>query len=236
MATETTKLESYWRRWRGTPVDIAKIAKRAEELAEAAGIEGHDARVKVVHAHGSHEYSSAKEAAEGLPNVDLRHLDKITMLIGDVLGDFRIGVYFFQRGTMLDVEGHGDKRLAVRGVFEDLKATLDVGSRDVPHEFARGGVASAIAFALVGVSILGTEVFDGPKWLAWLSFASLPFTLVASWFFWMRGLFVPHREILNEGDQARSERWGGRAAKLLGWSVTLVAGGIIGALIAKWIG
>lgn len=235
MATETAKLEKFWRRWRGTRQDLMKLARQMEELALAAGSDNHAAHVKVMRAEGSSEYRSAVEVAERLPEASLDGLDSITMRVGNVLGDFQAVVAFHNRVIYLKVEGHGDKRLAVQGVFEDLRATIESGSRDVPHELAWGAAATLIGTLLCAVAIIGHVALDGPDWLHLGAYLDFPFFVVAWWFFWIRGLFVPHREILEEGDEARSERWARRTWKFVGWLLTLVAGGIIGALIAKWI-
>jgi hypothetical protein len=107
---------------------------------------------------------SAAEAGERLPDAPLENLDSITMRVGNSLDNFHVVIYFFKRGTVLRVEGHGDKRLAVQGVFEDLRATLESSSRDVPHEFAVAVASSVIGVVLSTVSILGHGVVAGLKW------------------------------------------------------------------------
>jgi len=236
VASETTSIEKRWSRWSGTPVDVVRLARRAEELLAAANAEKPRARVIVKQQRGESIYESATEAAEHLHQVDLATVETVHLIAGDRWTDVGIVINFFRTGPFLLVEGRGDCRLAVAGIAEVMGAELDHGDRSYPHERAIGWALMA-GCLVTSAGAIGAYAAGAPRGI---SLSLLVLVLVLSlgfcWILSLRVLLLPALELRRDEQQSRAERWGGRLRRFGGWALTLVLGAVLGALIQRWMG
>lgn len=205
-----------------------------EDLLRAADVDS-GVEVTVERSTGKTVYESAAETAEGLPTMDLSNLKDIK-LHGGRYSSLVIDVYFFEFATKLKVEATGDHHIKAAGVGADLIAEIDRGNRSVPrHRAITTGLWAAFLLLEAG-QIVARAVSDSDTAADLLSTAAVVPILPIVWFSIFRGMFVPAREIVAEGQPGRAERWGRPLLRFGGWLATLALGGLIGVVFTNWLG
>lgn len=230
MPRESTSLKRTWLRWRATPSDLARIARRMEEYGTLAQLEDNAVQLCVDHAHGQRTYDGARDAEEHLDFRALEGADTITLTIGGAYtDDLTVRVFSFKgESTVLAVEADGEANVLAPGIFGGLSEELDRGDRAFWHERSLWIVLSALTVVLGWGGFALARIHSTRTAGGVLNLVGSPFALLTMYIYVVRPLFVPRRELLPDGAQSRSQRWGSRAGKIA-WAATgMVLSGLIG--------
>ena len=152
-----------WRRWKGTSADVAGVARRATELIDAGQNRDVACTISAHAQNEDEEFDGAEGFNQGISELGFERLRRLTVDVYDRDALQRVGVSISlspYSGCELTVRGRD--RVAVDGVFAQLKELLETGRRRYRDlgMIAWSMLCSGVTLSFVGGGSLASGIDD----------------------------------------------------------------------------